>query len=94
MQGSVLGILVAVGEALLGIWLLAAGLQGYLSGVGARINTWQRISLVSAGLAIALPDLGMVLPQVPNNGSLLLAGIVLAILVALVTYFRGKKLLH
>jgi len=40
---------------LLGIALLAWGLEGYLVRIG-RINWWERVSLVIAGLLIAYPE--------------------------------------
>jgi len=65
-------------EAILGVWLICAGLQGYLAGMG-RLDTMLVRGLVSVGgLLIALPQLNWVLEQPPSNMAGLAAGVVLA----------------
>jgi len=66
----------AVFEALIGVWLIVGGLQGYVTGFGLVEKMYLRIALSLAGLAIALPDLNLVLPQAPDNNLMLIGGLV------------------
>ena len=57
----------AFAEALLGTWLICAGLQGYLAGLGRLDILWTRWLIALGGLAIALPQLNWVLDTPPSN---------------------------
>ena len=57
----------AFAEALLGTWLICAGLQGYLAGFGRLDILWTRWLIALGGLAIALPQLNWVLAAPPSN---------------------------
>ena len=57
----------AFAEALLGAWLICAGLQGYLAGLGSLSFIWTRWLIALGGLAIALPELNWVLDNPPSN---------------------------
>jgi hypothetical protein len=65
-------------EAILGVWLICAGLQGYLAGLGRLDTTLVRTLISIGGLLIALPQLNWVLEQPPSNLAGLVAGVVLA----------------
>ena len=58
--------------------MIVGALQAYLSGVGVAAHPAARILLGSGGLLIALPDLGLVLPDFASNGTLFTAGVVCA----------------
>ncbi len=53
LEGSLLEILVGVTRAGLGLWLVIAGLQGYLQGIGRIRNPLLRCLISAAGLTIA-----------------------------------------
>ena len=53
LKGRFLEIVLGVLRAGLGIWLVVAGLQGYLQGVGRVRSLLLRALLSAAGLAIA-----------------------------------------
>jgi len=55
MQGPVLEIVYLFGLCLVGIWILASGLEGYLLKVG-RLDLWSRVLLVAGGFLIAFPN--------------------------------------
>ena len=55
LYGSPLGIIKAMGFAMLGIFLLSGGLQGYFVWVG-KINMPARILLITSGIAVAYPE--------------------------------------
>jgi len=55
LEGSILESVYLFVLCLLGIALLAGGLEGYLVKVG-RIRGWARLPLVIAGLLIAFPE--------------------------------------
>ena len=64
-------------EALIGVWLICGGLQGFLSGYG-RLNHYSvRIALAVGGLLIALPYMGIAWPEAPANTVHLMIGVVL-----------------
>jgi TRAP transporter 4TM/12TM fusion protein len=65
-------------EAILGVWLICAGLQGYLAGLGRLDTTLVRTLISIGGLLIALPQLNWVLEQPPSNLAGLVVGVVLA----------------
>jgi len=52
-QGSAVDVLLGVFRAGLGIWLIVAGLQGYLQGLGVIRRPLARVALSGLGLAVA-----------------------------------------
>ena len=64
LQGSILETVVLFTQALVGIWILASGLEGYLLRVGRLVLRW-RILLVIGGFLIAFPDWRTTLVGVP-----------------------------
>jgi TRAP transporter 4TM/12TM fusion protein len=78
LAGTWLQTIQAVAEALLGVWLMAGALQGFLPGVGHLPTLVTRLAVGFGGLAIALPDLTLAWPAGPLNSVHLVAGIVLA----------------
>jgi len=55
LQGPILRTLYLFVLCLVGIWILASGLEGYLLKVG-RLTMWSRALLVAGGFLIAFPD--------------------------------------
>ncbi len=53
LQGSMVDILLGLARAALGIWLIVAGLQGYLQGVGVIRQPLIRMGLSVFGLAVS-----------------------------------------
>jgi TRAP transporter 4TM/12TM fusion protein len=78
LAGTWLQTIQAVAEALLGVWLMAGALQGFLPGVGHLPTLVTRLAVGFGGLAIALPDLTLAWSAGPLNSVHLVAGIVLA----------------
>ena len=78
LEGSAYEVLLAIVEALFGVWLIVGALQGYLSGVGVVESPVARLLYGIGGLVIALPDLALVLPDLWGNGTLFTAGAVCA----------------
>jgi len=78
LQGSWYGAVQVFVEALIGIWLLAGALQGYLPGLGLIVVSYQRAMLAIAGLLVALPGLTLLWPNSVGNLPLLGAGMALA----------------
>ena len=60
-------------EAIVGVWLICAGLQGYMAGLGRLDSQLVRVMVIMGGLAIAVPQLNWVLSEPPSN----LAGLIL-----------------
>jgi TRAP transporter 4TM/12TM fusion protein len=60
-------------EAIVGVWLICAGLQGYMAGLGTLDSQLVRVLVSMGGLAIAVPQLNWVLSEPPSN----LAGLIL-----------------
>jgi len=56
-----------VAEAILGVWLICAGLQGYMAGLGRLDSSLVRWLISLGGLAVAMPQLNWVLAQPPSN---------------------------
>lgn len=54
LQGDIVTIMLSLGRALLAIWLITAGLQGYLLGVGLLKPWFLRVAVVAAGIVVAL----------------------------------------
>ena len=69
----------AVGEALLGVWLMAGAMQSFLPGIGLLNSLSSRLAIGFGGLAIALPDLTLAWPDGPLNPVHLVIGVVLAL---------------
>ncbi len=67
-------------EAIVGVWLICAGLQGYLAGLGRLDSPAVRTLVSIGGLLIALPQLNWVLEQPPSNLASLGAGVALAVM--------------
>ncbi len=80
----------AIVEAVVGVWLMAGALQGYLPGFGRLSALWMRVLLAFAGLAIALPGLDVAFPAGPANHVHLIGGIVVA--AAVLAYVRATAL--
>jgi TRAP-type uncharacterized transport system fused permease subunit len=53
LQGGVASVLISLVRAVVGIWLIVAGLQGYLQGLGKLTHPLARAGLLATGLAIA-----------------------------------------
>ena len=67
------------GEAIVGVWLICAGLQGYMAGLGRLDSPMVRVLVSLGGLAIAMPQLNWVLTEPPSNLSgLILGGLMVA----------------
>ena len=64
-------------EAILGVWLICAGLQGYLAGLGRLDSRLVRVLIGLGGLVIAMPQLNWVLAQPPSNLTGLVVGLVM-----------------
>ncbi|MGI9324819.1 MAG: TRAP transporter permease [Pseudomonadales bacterium] len=70
-------ILLAVGKGIVGIWLLAGALQGWLPGVGRLQGRLLRSVLGFSAVLIALPDLSQQFDVRTNQWQLLAVGLVL-----------------
>lgn len=57
LEGPILETLYLFALCLVGIWILASGLEGYLLKVG-RLSLWSRVLLVVSGFLIAFPGYG------------------------------------
>ena len=57
LEGNWEDVLFTFGRAAGGIWLIVAGLQGYLQGFGHVRNGPLRLVLVAGGLAVAFANL-------------------------------------
>ena len=66
-------------EAILGVWLICACLQGYLAGLGRLDSRLVRMLIGLGGLVIAMPQLNWVLAQPPSNLTGLVVGLVMVI---------------
>lgn len=62
-------------EAIFGVWLICAGLQGYLAGLGRLDSGLVRLLIGLGGLVIAMPQLNWVLAQPPSNAAGLVVGV-------------------
>ena len=92
MRGDWSEIIVVVGTAILGIWLIASALEGYLSFFGrlgeGAIALVSRLLMLGAGLAMALPgggQLGL------SHLQLTMLGIGLALISLLIVHFFKPK---
>ena len=67
------------GEAIVGVWLICAGLQGYMAGLGRLDSQVVRTLISLGGLAIAMPQLNWVMTEPPSNlFGLILGGLMVA----------------
>ena len=73
LQGSWYASAQVFAEAIVGVWLICAGLQGYMAGLGRLDSQLVRVMVIMGGLAIAVPQLNWVLSEPPSN----LAGLIL-----------------
>ena len=73
LQGSWYASAQVFAEAIVGVWLICAGLQGYMAGLGTLDSQLVRVLVSMGGLAIAVPQLNWVLSEPPSN----LAGLIL-----------------
>ncbi len=74
LAGSWLASVQALVEALVGVWLMVGGIQGYLPGFGPLPILLGRLLVGLGGLAVALPGLAPLGPGAPQNEVHLLAG--------------------
>ncbi len=89
LQGSPWLSLRAVAEALVGVWLIAGAIQGYLPAFGHLPSRAVRSLLGLCGLLIALPDLALI-AAAPSNNTTLIAGVLVA--AGLLIFNRGPRL--
>ena len=61
-------------EAIVGVWLICSGLQGYMAGLGRLDSQLVRVLVSMGGLAIAMPQLNWVLSEPPSNFAGLILG--------------------
>ena len=79
LQGPWLASAQVFGEAIVGVWLICAGLQGYMAGLGRLDSQVVRMLVSLGGLAIAMPQLNWVMTEPPSNLSgLILGGLMVA----------------
>ena len=78
LSGSWVDTLQSFTEALVGVWLMAGAIQGYLPGFGQLRGSVWRVLTGLGGLAIALPDLSVSDIGGTPNSVHLAAGLVLA----------------
>ena len=90
MNGTPVEIVLAVAETLAGVWLIAAGVQGYLQFYGVVKGSLVRFALALAGLLIATPGLENVGVDVSN---ILLAsvGVVMGVIALLMSTMIARK---
>ena len=81
--------LVAVAQALVGIWILVGGLQGFITGFGVISHLLSRTLLVFAGIAIAAPDLDLVVSGGPDLVMRLAAGAIAILLAVAIDRMLG-----
>ena len=80
MDGTVLDVAQVVTEALIGIWLIAGSLQGFLPFYGVLLNFFGRFTVLLGGLLIAIPGLSLFNVGSLDNVGLALMGCGLALL--------------
>jgi TRAP transporter 4TM/12TM fusion protein len=90
LNGTPVEIVLAVAETLAGVWLIAAGVQGYLQFYGVVKGSLARFALALAGLLIATPGLENVGVDVSN---ILLAsvGVVMGVIALLMSTMIARK---
>jgi TRAP transporter 4TM/12TM fusion protein len=75
LQGETLNIVRAIAEAVVGIWLLVGGIQGYVTGLGRIDLVVARVGLIVAGLLVASPKLDLIWTEAPAEIYLSMAGV-------------------
>lgn len=81
IRGPASAVLQALGTAVVGVWILASALEGYLVRLG-RVPMWARPLLIAAGGMLALPE-----PVTDLAG----AGIAAVTIAVIRVFGRGKK---
>ena len=90
LNGTPLEVVFAVVETLAGVWLIAAGVQGYLQFYGAIQSGLSRFVLAISGLLIATPGLENVGVGV-SNIALGFVGVVMGCIALLMSTMIAKK---
>lgn len=90
LNGTPLEIVLAVAETLVGVWLIAAGVQGYLQFYGVVQGVFPRFFLAISGLLVAVPGLENVGIDV-SNISLGFVGTVMAGIALLMSTMITRK---
>ncbi len=85
LEGPILETVYLFVLCLVGIWILASGLEGYLLKVG-RLKLWSRVLLFASGFLIAFPGYGQILTWWMTS----IIGAALAVLVIAVILIRRK----
>ena len=91
MDGSALEVAQVVTEALIGIWLIAGSLQGFLPFYGVLLNFFGRFTVLLGGLLIAIPGLSLFNVGSLDNVGLALMGCGLALLGIVVDRFFRRR---
>lgn len=93
LKSDTLSSMQVVLEALIGVWLICGGLQGFLSGYGRLNHYLVRVAVAVGGLMIALPYMGIAWPEAPANTVHLMIGLVLAVVGVLANrvFFRRDQ---
>ena len=91
MDGTVLDVAQVVTEALIGIWLIAGSLQGFLPFYGVLLNFFGRFTVLLGGLLIAIPGLSLFNVGSLDNVGLALMGCGLALLGIVVDRFFRRR---
>ncbi|MEM7080376.1 MAG: TRAP transporter fused permease subunit [Pseudomonadota bacterium] len=91
LQGSWVASLQALGEALLGVWLIAGAIQGFVPLLGRVDALLLRGMLVLAGLLIAFGDVSLIAPGLSSNLINLSIGLALAVLALLANHFLLQR---
>jgi TRAP transporter 4TM/12TM fusion protein len=90
LNGTPVEIVLAVAETLAGVWLIAAGVQGYLQFYGVVKGSLARFALALAGLLIATPGLENVGVDV-SNIALGSVGVVMGVIALLMSTMIARK---
>jgi TRAP-type uncharacterized transport system fused permease subunit len=80
-------------EAIVGVWLICSGLQGYMAGLGRLDSQLVRVLVSMGGLAIAMPQLNWVLSEPPSNfAGLMLGGLLVAGALLISRFTKAKQI--
>ena len=91
MDGSAFDVVQVVTEALIGIWLIAGSLQGFLPFYGVLLNFFGRFTVLIGGVLIAIPGLSLFNLRSLDNVDLALLGCGLAVLGIMVDRFLQRR---
>ncbi len=91
MDGSAIDVVQVVTEALIGIWLIAGSLQGFLPFYGVLLNFFGRFAVLLGGLLIAIPGLSLFNLRSLDNVDLVLMGFGLALLGITIDRFLQRR---